>query len=82
MKFPSTTETDKRVCREGVKRGYVKLPGGISLETFGELGCATLRCRLRELRANAHQCARAKFDGKMIASVVKSNSFETNNLSS
>ena len=64
MKFRGGDETNKRVCMHAVKKKAVKLPAGIGRETFGELAIPVLKERLRQLRANAQQCAKNKFEGK------------------
>ena len=63
-KFRMTEEEEIKYCRIAAFEEDVKLPEGVTRQTFGMKFHKTVRKRMNDLRANAHSSMKEKYDSK------------------
>jgi hypothetical protein len=63
-KFRTEEANELKVCKHAVLLGNCRLPDGVSSDAFAKIYHKIVRVRQNALRANAHNSAKWKFEGK------------------
>ena len=63
-KFRTSEINEFKICKHAVILGNCKLPDGVSPDTFAKIFHRQIRVRQNSLRANTHNSAKWKFEGK------------------
>ena len=63
-KFRTEEKNELKVCKHAVLLGNCRLPDGVSSDAFAKIYHKIVRIRQNALRANAHNSAKWKFEGK------------------
>ena len=63
-KFRTEEINELKVCKHAVLLGNCRLPDGVSSDAFAKIYHKIVRIRQNALRANAHNSAKWKFEGK------------------